>query len=164
MCEILYAEQMPYWQTTVHPYKSQADIMVMLERFGAVKTIVSQGQAAGRYAWMVRFEWRGESYRFVFRPLPCKEPTKMAKSRTRQEQAKYQMGRIAMNCIKNLLASADSQFLRAALFGFMEVTAGETHPGGLPRTMAEIGAETLSGKLLASGLAGVLGPDNLTQA
>jgi len=167
LCEVLYAEEMPYWQTKVHPFESQAKIMVLLEKFGATRTVVSQGQAEGRLAWMIRFEWRGNGYRLVFRPLRCEHPEKLVTfggRRTAEKQAEYQMGRIAMNSVKNLLASADSQFLKASLFGFMEVTAGERYPSGLPRTMAEIGAEELSGRLLASGLDEVLEGEGLAEA
>ena len=156
MPEPKYAEQMPYWQTTVQPYKTQDAIMRLFKKFGAEERIISQGQAAGRYAWMVRFQWRGKSYRFVFTPLRCKSPAKQIKGRTHEEQATYQMARIALYCIKNLFAFPDSEFLRAATFGFMEVTDGPRHPGGLPYTMAELGAEKLSGRLLGSGMEDVI--------
>jgi len=43
-----FAEDGNYWQTTVHPAKSQAEIMELLEDFGTFNMIISQGQAQGK--------------------------------------------------------------------------------------------------------------------
>lgn len=140
------AEDHNYFDTTVHPAKSQGEIMEMLEDFGAANFQIIQGQAAGRFAWLVRFEWQGETYRFTFSPLPCRFPEKErsfgGKRRTFSEQAKWQMGRIATHFVKAVLTAAAAQ--PAALFGFLELPGVASHPGGLPKTAAEINVEGLT--------------------
>jgi len=151
--EITYAEDSRYWKTVVHPAKTQGEVVALLEEFGVTNIFVAQGQALGRHAWMIRFEWRGEAYRFVFTPLPCKNPAKFSSfgdtRRSHEKQSRYQMARIAVHFIKAILTAAEVQ--PAALFGFKELSAMKPHPGGLPRTTAEIGAEELSGRLLTTG-------------
>lgn len=135
-----YAEDWNYFDTTVHPAKSQAEILEALEDFGALNFQTMQGQMGGKVAWMIRFEWEGATYRFAFTPLECRWPTKErsfgGKRRMHSEQAKYQMGRRAVHLIKGLLSAAIES--SAALFGFMELPEVATHPGGLPKTAAEI--------------------------
>ena len=64
-----HAEDANYWQTTVPPAKSQAEIIELLDGFGAGSFQISQGKAGDRIAWLIRFEWMGHSYRFLFAPL-----------------------------------------------------------------------------------------------
>jgi len=45
MIENRYAEKANYWDTTVHPSKSQAEIVEMLEEFGADSIMIAQGQS-----------------------------------------------------------------------------------------------------------------------
>lgn len=146
-----YAEDLNYFDTTVHPAKSQAEIIELLEDFGAVNHIIQQGQADGRYAWLVRFEWNDATYRFVFTPRPCRHPDKQhsfgGKRRVNQEQAKYQMGRIAVYFVKAILTAAESN--PDALFGFLELPAVSSYASGLPKTAAEIGVEGLTQTLPA---------------
>ena len=134
-----YAEDANYWSTTVHPAKSQATIIETLEDFGAHNYQIMQGQAGGRFAWLVRFEWQGRSYRFAFTPLEPEFPEKLStfggKRRTHEAQTRRQMGRIATHFVKAVLTAAEAD--RNALFGFMELpdTAGT---GGLPMTAGEL--------------------------
>ncbi len=136
---IRYAEQANYWTTTVHPAKSQAAIIETLENFGAHSYQIMQGKAGGRFAWLVRFEWQGKSYRFVFVPLECKTPEKLrtfgSKKHTHDAQARYQMGRIAAHFVKAILTAAEAH--PHALFGFMELPETATG-GGLPLTAGEL--------------------------
>jgi hypothetical protein len=140
------AEQFNYWDTTVHPAKSQAEIVELLENFGATNYQLLQGQAGGRFAWMVRFEWQGKTYRFVFTPLECRYPHNersfSGKRRTHNEQAKWQMGRVAAHFVKAILTAAAVQ--PEALFGYLELPGVATHPSGLPMTAAEINVEGLT--------------------
>ena len=69
-----YAEKANYWDTTISPAKSQGEIIEMLEKFGADNTQMTIGSAGGRYAWLIRFQWEGQSYRFAFTPLECEWP------------------------------------------------------------------------------------------
>lgn len=162
--EIRYAEDSRYFKTVVHPAKTQGEVIALLEEFDVTNIFVAQGQGVGgRHAWMVRFEWRGKAFRFIFTPLPCKDPAKFSSfggtRRSHEKQSRYQMARTAVHFIKAVLTAADVQ--PAALFGFMELSAVKPHPGGLPRTAAEVGAEELSGRLLTPGFDDVIPPYRL---
>lgn len=139
------AERANYFDTTVHPAKSQAEILETLEDFGSSNFQVIQGQANGQHAWMVRFEWRNQTYRFTFAPLKCERPTNErsfgGKRRTHQEQARWQMGRIAVHFVKAILTAAETN--PDALFGFLELPEVAS-VGGLPRTAAEIDVSGLT--------------------
>jgi len=143
------AEQANYWQTTVHPAKSQTEIIELLENFGTSNMIISQGRANDQPAWMIRFEWRAAVYRFTFVPLHCHDPLKESsfggKRRKHSDQAYYQMGRIAVNFIKAVLTAAETN--PDALFGFVELPGAATHQGDLPMTAAELGIERLTATL-----------------
>jgi len=138
--ETRFAEVANYWQTTVSPYKSQGEIMELLDKFGALNMMVTQGKAGDRLAWLIRFEWRGATYRFTFVPLPCREPDKESSfggtRRFHNKQSTYQMGRIAVHFVKAILTAAEAQ--PHALFGFTELPEVGTHPGGLPFTAGEL--------------------------
>jgi hypothetical protein len=145
------AESANYWKTTVHPAKSQADIMVMLEDFGSTNMMITQGRADEKTAWLIRFEWRGQSYRFVFIPLECEHPERVTnfggKRRRHPEQARYQMGRIAVHFVKAILTAAEAQ--PHALFGFLELPEAGVHPGGVPMTTGELDVSGLARALPA---------------
>jgi hypothetical protein len=138
-----WAEEANYWDTTVTPAKSQGEITELLQDFGAESTMMAQGQADGRYAWLVRFRWHEANYRFAFTPLTCQWPLKQSnfagKRREHSEQAKYQMGRIACHFVKAILTAAEAQ--PGALFGFMELPVA-TH-SGVPPVAAELDVSTL---------------------
>ena len=146
-----FAEDANYWSTTVHPAKSQAEIVERLEDFGATNMIVTQGQVQGRVAWLIRFEWREATYRFAFTPLECRDPEKVAKfgdrRRSHAQQARYQMGRIAGHFVKAILTAAEAH--PHALFGFVELPEVATHPSGLPVTAAELDVAGLTAALPA---------------
>lgn len=145
-----YAEDANYFEITVHPAKSQAEIMEMLEGFGAANFIIQQGQAGGKFAWLVRFEWQGKSYRFAFVPLECRNPNGErsfgGKRRKFAEQARYQMGRVAVHFVKAILTAAEMN--PDALFGFLELPEIATR-SGIPVTAAQLGAEGLTRALPA---------------
>ena len=139
MINLRFAEKANYWMTTIYPAKSQAAIIKLLEDFGAMSYQIMQGKVGGRYAWLVRFDWKGKSYRFVFTPIECENPEKQSsfnkKRRTHEAQAKYQMGRIAAHFVKAILTAAESH--PHALFGFTEIP--DTARGGaLPMTAGEL--------------------------
>jgi hypothetical protein len=143
-----YSEGFSYWATTVSPSSSQGEIIGLLEDFGASAIMVMQGQANGKYAWVIRFQWKGRSYRFTFIPLECKFPEKFytigGRKRSAPEQAKYQMGRIAFFFVKALLTAAETT--PAALFGFLELP-GMGQGSDIPPTAAELDVEGLTGLL-----------------
>lgn len=131
MSKIDPAENMPYWQTTVHPARSQGEIVELLENFGAENIMLAQGTSAGRYAWVIRFGYLGRTYRFVFTPLSQEHPDKMSKFSGKQRdhatQARWQMGRVAVHFTKAILTAAEMH--PHALFGFLEIQApGTTDP------------------------------------
>lgn len=139
-----FAEDGNYWTTTVHPASSQGEITALLEDFGATKLIVISGQAQGLLAWVIRFEFEGRAYRFLFQPLPCRWPDKLytfaGKRRKAEDQARYQMGRRAFYYVKAILTAAcDNQDV---LFGFLELP-GVPGKRGLPATAAEVGVDKL---------------------
>lgn len=146
MKNIRYAEDANYWATTVHPAKSQGEIIEMLDNFGAGNMMVAQGRVDGKFAWLVRFEWCGSTYRFTFTPLECKAIAKISsfngKRRGHAEQAKYQMGRIATHFTKAILTAAEAQ--PHALFGFVELPGAANYPGGMPITAGEMNIVGLS--------------------
>lgn len=146
-----YAEDANYFQTTIHPAKSQGEIIELLEDFGAINYQIMTGQAQGRFAWMVRFEWQGKSYRFAFTPLECKSPDAIKKFGTKRhshaEQSKYQMGRIAVHFTKAILTAAEAH--PHALFGFME----------LPETATDGRPPKTAGELDSSGVVSALADD-----
>ena len=133
-----YAEDANYWSTTVHPAKSQAEIIELFEEFGVGDTNIMQGVTGGKYIWLIRFKWNDRSYRFVFTPLECKNPEKYFrvsnKNRSYEEQSRYQMGRIAAAFVKAILTAAETT--PAALFGFLELPSPKS--GGLPPTAADL--------------------------
>jgi hypothetical protein len=137
------AEEANYWDTTIQPGKSLAEIMEMLETFGAEGIMTVQGQAGGKFTWLIRFQWREHNYRFLFTPLICKYPLQTksfaGKRRTHEEQARYQMGRIAVNFVKAILTAAEAQ--PGALFGFIELPAGD--PGAIPNVASEMDISVL---------------------
>lgn len=145
----MYAEDNSYFDTTVHPAKSQGEIMEMLDNFGATNYQVMQGRAGGKYAWLIRFEWREQAYRFTFIPLPCRTPDKeksfSGKRRLYRDQAEWQMGRIAAHFVKAILTAAASQ--PAALFGFLELPGASDRPGGLPPVASEIPVDRFTHRL-----------------
>lgn len=142
--KIRYAEEANYFDTTVQPGNSQGEILGLLEEFGAESVMVAQGNANGRLAWLVRFRWNGANYRFVFVPLECEQPDQIhsygGKRRTHAEQARFQMGRIAVHFVKAILTAAEAQ--PHALFGFMELPEAATASGGIP-VAAELDISTL---------------------
>ncbi len=142
---IRFAEEANYWDTTVHPARSQGEITEMLDEFGAESVMVAQGKSGGRFAWLVRFQWNGANYRFAFTPLECRTPSKLTafggKRREHIEQARYQMGRIAVHFVKAILTAAEAQ--PHALFGFMELPAAATRSGGIPPVAAELDVSAL---------------------
>lgn len=139
-----YAEESPYWDTTVSPAKSQGEVIEMLNDFGADAIMVGQGMSSGNYAWLVRFGWLGRSYRFVFQPLPLQYPNRVytvsKKRLTAADRARQQMGRIALNFVKSILTAA--QMNPAALFGFLELPAAYQQQG-FPATTAELDVDHL---------------------
>jgi hypothetical protein len=144
-----YAEKANYWDTTVHPAKSQGEIIEILEDFGADSIQMTQGQAGGRYAWLIRFQWQGKSYRFAFTPLECLNPDWArsfgGKKRTFAEQSRYQMGRIAVYFVRAILTAAEAQ--PGALFGFLELPASAGRTGAVPPVASEVDIS----KLISSG-------------
>jgi hypothetical protein len=146
-----FAEDRPYWQTTVHPAKSQGEIIELLEDFGAGNMIVAQGRSDGQIAWVVRFEWRGQAYRFVFTPRACEFPDKISsfggKKRRHEDQSRYQMGRTAVHFTKAILTAAEEK--ERALFGFLELPEAGYHDGGLPLVASEVDMSSMVGGLPA---------------
>ncbi len=116
-----YAEDHPYFDTTIAPSKSLSEIQELLNDFSAEAIMAVQGQTAGKYAWMIRFAWESRSYRFLFTPLECRYPTKIRSykkdRRPNNEQARYQMGRIAVFFVKAILTAAATN--PHSLFGFL---------------------------------------------
>lgn len=159
---IRFAEDSPYWQTTVQPAASLGEISELLNGFGVTDIVTMAGQAAGRTSWLVRFAWSGRSYRFAFTPLPCRQPEKVTsfggKRRKAAEQAIYQMGRIAVYFVKAILTAAEVQ--EAALFAFLELPGGR--PGGLPPVTSELDVSGIASVLpaLPELLPALKGPEN----
>jgi len=142
----IYAEDSNYWETSVHPAKSWAEIEEMLEDFGVSETMTARGRVDGRPGRMIRFNWRNKSYRFEFIAKKCRQPDKIAsfggKRRSHTEQAEYQMGREAVNFVKAILIAAKSQ--PVTLFAFQELPGvAQQRPGGLPLTAGELDTSKL---------------------
>jgi hypothetical protein len=139
-----FAEDTNYFDTTVSPSKSMGEIHEMLEAFGAEGIMVGSGHVNGKPAWLVRFGWLGKPYRFVFTPLPCKSPSAVrsfgGKKRAFEEQARFQMGRIAVYFVKAILTAAEAH--PHALFGFMELEVG-TGANRMHPTAGELNADRL---------------------
>lgn len=152
MTEPRYAENANYWTTKVSPFVSQGEIYAMLKMFGVEGMAITQGQTAdGRDALLVRFGWLGESYRFVFVPLCCEYPDKTRRVgkevRTHDEQALYQMGRVAMHGVKAILTIAEAT--PAVLAGFKELPGAGHHADGMPYTLGELDMRELTAALPA---------------
>lgn len=143
-----YAEDQPYWATTVAPGNSQGEVIDLLEQFGATNTVFMSGQSQGKQAWVVRFQLEGKVYRFLFTPLDCQYPLRSysfgGKKRLASDQAKYQMGRRAVYMVKAVLTAAQDD--PAALFGFLELP-GVRNSAGLPATAAELDVDELTSSL-----------------
>jgi hypothetical protein len=141
-----FAEDANYWQTTVHPAKSQAEIIELLEAFGVSNMMSAQGTANGRLAWLIRFEWRGRAYRFTFTTLDPRDPDKVTRfggvPRRHADQVRYQMGRIAVHFVKAILTAAEVQ--PGALFGFVELPGAGSYPGGLPVVASDLGVDGMT--------------------
>jgi hypothetical protein len=144
------AEDSNYWQTLVRSSKSQGEIMELLNDFGASNYQITQGRTGEKLAWLIRFEWMGRSYRFLFTPLDCRDPDAVHSfgggRRAHQEQAVYQMGRIAVWFVKAILTAAEAH--PHALFGFMELPESRG-PSGLPATAGELDISGITSALPA---------------
>lgn len=145
-----YAEDSNYWETTVHPAKSWAEIEEMLEEFGVTETMTAKGRVEGRLVRMIRFNWQDKSYRFEFVTRKCRQPDKLAsfggKRRSFTDQAEYQMGREAVNFVKAILIAAKAK--PVTLFAFQELPGvGENRPGGIPITAGELDTSKLTARL-----------------
>ena len=145
-----FAEDANYWTTTVSPFVSQGEIYAMLKEFGVEGMMITQGQTTdGRAALLVRFGWLGESYRFAFVPLQCRDPQKQRKVgkeyRTNAEQAVYQMARVAVHGVKAILTIAEST--PAVMAGFKELPSAGSHADGLPYTVGELDMRELTAAL-----------------
>lgn len=152
MTEPRYAEDANYWTTKVSPFVSQGEILAMLKTFGAYRYMITQGQTDdGRDALLIRFGWLNASYRFVFVPLRCEYPDKTRRVgkevRTHDEQALYQMGRVAMHGVKAILTIAEAT--PDVLAGFKELPGVGHHAGGLPYTLGELRVDELTAALPA---------------
>lgn len=139
-----YAEDANYFDTIVHPANSMGEIQAMLDDFGADAIQTSTAVIDGKSIWMIRFKWYGKFFRFTFQPLECRNPdkvfTKGGKKRTVRDQAKYQMGRIAVNAVKAILTAAEA--MPGALFGFAELAS--VNPDGIPTIISELSINGLS--------------------
>lgn len=62
---MMYAENAPYWQTTVDPYKSQGEVMALLRKFGARNIAFMEGETERGPAYAFRFEFKGKSIDFI---------------------------------------------------------------------------------------------------
>lgn len=142
--QMIWAEDRAYWDTIVSPSKSMGEVQEILNDFGVQSMDIRLGQTGNRFAWVVRFEWQEKAFRFVFLPKTCQWPNKISsfggKRRNHEEQSHYQMGRVAVNLVKNVLAAAEES--PAALFGYLEVAG--SNPGGIPMTAAELDVEGLT--------------------
>lgn len=142
-----FAEEANYFMTTVHPANSMGEIQAMLDDFGATAIQTMTGQNGAKAVWMIRFRWIDMTYRFTFTPLNCRTPEKVftigGKKRTALEQSKYQMGRIAVYCVKAILTAAEA--MPAALFGFAELSV--SNEDGMPATAYELNIEGLTKSL-----------------
>jgi hypothetical protein len=133
-----FAEEANYFSTTVHPAASMGEIQAMLDDFGADTIQTMTGFNNGKSYWMIRFKWLDKFYRFTFQPLTCQNPDKLftigGKKRTVSEQAKYQMGRIAVNAVKAVLTAAEA--MPGTLYGFTELPV--MNEDGIPAIVSEI--------------------------
>lgn len=142
-----FAEEANYFMTTVHPANSMGEIQAMLDDFGATAIQTMTGQNGAKAVWMIRFRWLDLTYRFTFTPLNCRAPEKLftigGKKRTALEQSKYQMGRIAVYCVKAILTAAEA--MPAALFGFAELAV--SNEDGIPAIVSELNIDGLTNAL-----------------
>lgn len=139
-----FAEDANYFMTTVHPANSMGEIQALLDDFGATSINTMTGQNGDKVVWMIRFRWLDKTYRFTFTPLNCRAPEKVltvaGKKRSALDQSKYQMGRIAVYCVKAILTAAEA--MPAALFGFAELAV--TNDQGMPATVYELNIDGLT--------------------
>lgn len=130
-----YAQQMPYWGTTIKPSKSRAEIDDQLRKAGARIVQITTGRLGNKEAWKITFEYKDNPFQLVFHPLEVKTTYRRDSTISQQNQALCQMGRFAFYCIKNLLIIAEQQ--PAALFGFLAISG----PDGKPMIAADLGVE-----------------------
>ncbi len=132
------AEEANYFMTTIHPAASMGEIQAMLDDFGADAIQTMSGSQDEKSYWMIRFRWLGRFYRFTFQPLQCANPEKIitvaGKKRTCSDQAKYQMGRIAVFAVKAVLTASEA--MPGALYGFAELAA--QNGDGIPIIVSEL--------------------------
>jgi len=131
-----WAQDFPYWQTTVKASKSRAEIDDILEKFGARVIVIATGRMEGKIAWRISFEYNDKPYLLTFHPLPVYSSTA-----AKEEQAIRQMGRLAFYTIKNLCMAAE--LLPASLFGFLALKDNQ----GRTRTAAELNVDGITAQL-----------------
>ena len=123
-----FSEDLPYFSTAVQPLRSLGEVQAIMEDFGVEQVMVQTGQSKGTHAWLIRFVYSGQVYRFVFTPKKCRNPEKVmtyaGKRRTNSEQSVYQMGRTAVYFTKAMLMAADVD--PDALFAFAELPNNKT--------------------------------------
>lgn len=132
-----YAQEMPYWGTTVAPEKSRAEIDKLLRKHGTRVVQITTGRMDGKEAWRITFEHKDKPYQLDFHPLEVKTSFGREPTSKQSEQALCQMGRFAFFAIKNLVVIAEQ--LPAALFGFMAIPDEK----GQTRIAADLGVEGL---------------------
>lgn len=131
-----WAQDFPYWGTTVAASKSRASLDDELDKFGARVIIIATGRMENKISWRISFEYNDKPYLLTFNPLPVYNSTE-----AKEEQAIKQMGRLAFYTVKNLCMAAE--LLPASLFGFLALTDA----CGKTTTAAELGVDNIIGQL-----------------
>ena len=146
---MLYAQDAPYWGTTVSTEKSQAGILQILGKLGASQVGVHLQQVKTQENVMViMFEWPKNSKvyrRFEFPRLEIRKP-KYGRYREKPtpvqtEQAQRQAARIGFYMLKNLVTFMHMYpFL---LTGFAEIPKAGIREDGLALTVGELEQDQL---------------------
>ena len=141
---MLYAQDAPYWGTSVPTERSQAGILQILSKLGASKVGVHLQQVkAQENVMVIVFEWpknSGVYRRFEFPRLEFRKPKRgryQAKSTPAQtEQLQRQAARIGFYMLKNLVTFMHMYpFL---LTGFAEIPNAGVREDGLALTVGEL--------------------------
>ena len=147
----LYAEDLPYWDTTTGLARNQERIERELEKFGAGALDLRQMRKGDRVLWAIRFDFSGRTYRFEYMPYEMKFNREL-RGKPRLQQAVCQMAARAYHEIKAVLTAAAFDIADnpdappRAMFGYLEAPGASTG-GAFPARMSDLEVDEICAAL-----------------
>jgi hypothetical protein len=116
-----WAQEFPYWETSVDMKKSIQEMASLLQSFGANRYGFENTEVSGNPVLSVVFSMGEKGYQVDFRGKEVYQPFRVKNHKLRVER---QLGRLAYYGLKSLLALA--QDMPEAMTGFLLLPGGAT--------------------------------------